>query len=127
MPRLFDLGVVALGLVFEILRVTDAEARHQHAEQHSEAEHDQQTFGGAASGGGEFAFTVLKCPLVGKREFAEGIVELAAARHYLTLQKLHRLPSGRMHHGAGQRIQYGPEFVQTLPKLWHDGLVPWMG
>ena len=79
-------GEVAVGFAFQVLGVPQAEAGHQDAEQDAEAEHQQQAFGGAPPRAGEFAFAVLQHALVGGGDFAQGVVEFAAARHHLALR-----------------------------------------
>ena len=102
--RLLHGGEVTVGLAFEVIGVPQADAGHQDAEQYAEAKHQQESFGRAPACAGEFALAVFQHALVGGSDFAEGIVEFAAARHHFALEKCDLGVVAGVEHGLREAV-----------------------
>ena len=111
---LFHGGEVAVGLALQVFGVPQADAGHQDAEQDAQAKHQQQAFRGAPSRAGEFAFAVFQHALVGGGDFAERVVQFAAARHDFALEKCDLGVIAGVEHGLRKLFPDGPEFAEAL-------------
>src|ERR1035441_7850567 len=79
--------------------ISQAYAGHHRAQQHTQTKHQEQAFRGASPGAGKLPLAVFQHPLVGCGDLDERVVQFAAARHYLALEKSDLSFIARVEHG----------------------------